>query len=132
MRVLIVEDEPITRTIMKKMLSHFGDCDVAVNGQEAIDACALAWEEKKPYDLICMDIMMPNVSGRDALRQIRAMEEARNVNSRDGIKVVMTTALDDSETVEAAFREGATGYLVKPITREKLVEELRRLDLLIK
>ncbi len=74
MKMLIVEDEFLIRKIMQKILSHYGDCDIAVDGEEAVDAFRMAWEEKAPYDLICMDIMMPNINGQEALRKIREIE----------------------------------------------------------
>ena len=71
MRILIVEDEITCRMLLKEILSLYGDCDIAVDGEQAIYAFRLAWEENKPYDLICMDIMMPNIDGQKALEKIR-------------------------------------------------------------
>jgi two-component system, chemotaxis family, chemotaxis protein CheY len=130
MRCLIVEDDFGSRRLLQAMLREYGASDVVVDGQEAIDAFRLAWEENNPYDLVFLDIMMPNVDGQEALRRIRATESEIGIRDRDRAKVVMTTALGDPENVVQAFYEGgADGYVVKPIKRETLVSELEKLGL---
>ncbi|KAB0669407.1 response regulator [Oryzomonas sagensis] len=131
MKCLIVEDDFISRRILKEMLSKHFDCDIAINGEEAVTSFRLAHEGKHPYDLICMDIMMPGVNGQEALRRIRELERSLQVPPQLEAKVIMTTALDDPQTVVQAFyKGGATAYLVKPIGRQKLMNELRVLGLL--
>lgn len=132
MRCLIVEDDFISRRIMKELLSPHFDCDVAVDGEEAISSFKLSMESKKPYDLICLDIMMPKIDGREALKQIRLLEKGLEVPPNLEVKVIMTTALDDPKTVfETYYQGGATSYLVKPISKIKLMRELRTLGLIL-
>lgn len=131
MRILIVEDDFVGRKVMLKMLSEYGECDVAVDGVEAVKAFELAWEAGAPYDVLFLDIMMPNMSGHEALKHIRDKEKERGVPSAREVKVVMTSALDDVKNVtQSFFQGGASAYLVKPIERRKIVEELRKLDLI--
>ena len=130
MRVLIVEDEFSARMVIQRILSEYGECDIAVDGEEAINAFRLAWEEKDPYDLICMDIMMPNIDGQEALKEIREMEKNMDVKAREEVKVIMITALGDVKTVVGSFKEGATAYIVKPINKQNLLEEVRKLGLI--
>jgi two-component system chemotaxis response regulator CheY len=73
------------------------------------------------YDLICMDIMMPEMDGREAVRQVRALEEAKGILSTYGSKIVMTTAVDDVREVIRCFRELCDAYLIKPIDLAKLL-----------
>jgi len=64
-RFLIVDDDPICRELLRSIFSHYGDCDAAFDGSEAVDAVRLAIEDAHPYDLICLDIMMPGVDGHE-------------------------------------------------------------------
>lgn len=131
MKCLIVEDDFISRRILRELLGAYFDCEIAVDGEEAVTAFRLAHDAKVPYDLICMDIMMPKMDGREALRLIRQLEKELEVPPNLEVKVVMTTALDDPKTVfDSFYQDGATAYLVKPISKQKLLRELRALGLI--
>jgi two-component system, chemotaxis family, chemotaxis protein CheY len=131
MRVLIVEDDLISRNMLRHILAKFGRCDIAADGQKAVEAYRLAWEKSEPYDLICMDIMMPVLSGNDALIKIREIEKKMNLGSDAEVKVIMTTALNDNTNVtDALYKGGAAAYFVKPIEQDRLIQELRLLGLL--
>ncbi|GBD97811.1 MAG TPA: response regulator [Nitrospirae bacterium] len=132
MRVLIVEDDFTSRKLLQKFLSPYGDCDIAVDGKEALEAYKMSWVKSEPYDLICMDIMMPNVDGQEALKKIREIEKDMGIKNHDEVKVVMTTVLDDPKNVFKALNKGgATSYIIKPISKQTLLEELRKLGLII-
>lgn len=129
MRALIVEDEFLSRKVLKSFLMTLFDVDIVVNGREAVEAFKLAHTENKPYSLILMDIMMPEVDGIEALNRIRAMEEKDNLTPK--AKVIMTTALDDPQTVLKSFYDGeVSAYIVKPVAKDKLYTELKKLGLL--
>ena len=129
MRALIVEDEFLSRKVMRSFLLSVFEVDVVTNGREAVDAFKAAYETDEPYDLVLMDIMMPEVDGIEALELIREYEREKNVAER--CAVIMTTALDDPQTVIKSFYEGgASSYLVKPIEKDKLYAELEKLGLL--
>jgi two-component system, chemotaxis family, chemotaxis protein CheY len=130
MKALIVEDDFISRTLLQRYLSPISECHVAVNGREAVKAYTAAIEQGAPYDLVCLDIMMPVLSGHAALKEIRAIEQANGVAVTNGVKVIMTTALSDSQSVLEAFREGCEAYVVKPIAKEDLIKQLRKLNLI--
>ncbi|MCM0754137.1 response regulator [Desulfovibrio aminophilus] len=131
MRVLIVEDDFYCRTMLHDILRPFGQCDIAVNGEEAVFAFKRALEESRPYDLICLDLVLPEMDGHQALREIRALENDLGGNSGREVKVIVTTMLDDKkETHDAFFLGGAASYLVKPISEEAMLEELRNLGFL--
>ena len=127
MKILIAEDDFASRILLQRFLAPYGDSDVAVNGREAVGAFKEALESDTPYDLVCLDIMMPLMSGHETLKEIRASEEARGIGVPNGVKVIMTTALSDSQSVLEAFKEGCEAYVVKPLDRESLVRELKKL-----
>lgn len=130
MRMLVVEDEPVSRLLLQKILEPYGEVHVAVHGREAVEAVRTALEKGERYDLICLDIMMPELDGQAALRMIRESEETVGITSTRGAKIIMVTALDDAKTIVDAYRELCDGYLVKPVDRGKLNELLRTFNLL--
>jgi two-component system chemotaxis response regulator CheY len=130
MRFLIVEDDFGSRRLLQSYLSPYGRCDIVVDGDEAVEAFRLAWDENDPYDAVLLDIMMPRTDGQEALKRIREIEERIGVKEKDQVKVVMTTALEDPRNVVEAYYHGAaTSYLVKPIRQDALLEELARVGL---
>jgi len=130
-KCLIVEDDFISRRILRELLNLHFEIEIAVDGEEAITAFKLAHQAKSPFDLICMDIMMPKMDGREALRLIRQLEKELEIPPNLETKIVMTTALDDPKTVfDSFYQDGATAYLVKPISKQKLIRELRALGLI--
>ena len=127
MKVLIVEDDFTSRLLLQKLLSSYGESHIAVNGKEAVSAFCGALEAGQPYDLVCLDIMMPEKDGHEALKEMRALEESRGILSTRGAKVIMTTALGDIKSVASAYNELCDGYLVKPIDKAKLIALLDEL-----
>jgi len=131
MKVLVVEDDFVSRKLLQKLLGHYGECDIAVNGKEAVNAFNLSLEVNSPYDLICMDIMMPGMDGQQALMEIREIEKKKGISETGWVKVMMTTALDDPKNVvESLYKGGAVSYVVKPIDKAKLLDEVRKMGLL--
>jgi two-component system chemotaxis response regulator CheY len=128
-RSLVVEDEFTSRIILQDYLRRLGDCHVAVNGQEAVEACNLALASGCPYDLICMDIHMPGMDGQEAVASIRQLEEAHGLRSSKGARIVMTTADRDVKSVFRAFHSLCDAYLFKPIDIRQLQRHLKALGL---
>ena len=130
MRFLVVDDDFETRRIVQKLLRPFGDVDVATDGEEGVDAFARALKEKEPYSLVTMDILMPNVDGQQALREIRQIEKEQGIPVDSQVKVIMISGLDNSEELHDAFFLGeATSYIVKPINHSILLEEISKLGI---
>ncbi len=132
MKCLIVEDDFAARKLLQVYLSDYGDCVVAANGREAVEAVRQALGEGQPYDLICLDIMMPEMDGHQALEAIRRIESEHGIADLDGVKVIMTTGLDDTENIMGAFRGGCDVYIVKPVRKERLLERIEGFGLLTK
>ena len=130
MRILIVEDDLDTRLMLQSLVESMGQTDIAVNGKEAIRAFQLAHAGDNPYDLILLDIMMPTMNGREALRQIREMEEEMDIGGKDRVNVIMVSALDDADNIMGSFfHEGCEAYITKPFTKDALLNEIKKLGL---
>jgi len=127
MRILIAEDDLASRKFLFKFMSQYGKCDIVVDGLEVLDAFLMSIKENNPYDLICLDIMMPKVDGVKALKAIRDLETQKGVHPDKRTKVIMTTALAETQMVQNAFEIGCDAYAAKPIDIDRLTEVLQRL-----
>ena len=130
MKILLAEDDYVTRKFMANFLSKYGECDVTVDGMEAVDAFMMALEDGEPYDLACLDIMMPVMDGYQALVGIRNLERDRNIPEDKAVKVIMTTALNDEKNVKMAFDLGCSVYSGKPIDQDRFEQALKKLGLI--
>lgn len=116
---------------MEKYLSLYAECDLAEDGLDAIKAFIVARIENRPYDLVCLDIMMPLMDGQEALRRIRQLEDKFSVAERNRVKVIMTTSYADREHIMRAAVDKCSGYLVKPIEKALLLNKLKSVGLLL-
>jgi len=130
MQILIVEDEEkIANFIRRGLLEESYAVDTAKDGEEALAAVKAMWKKGKPYQLICLDIMMPTMDGHGFLKLLRQFEEECGTPPGKAAKVVMTTCLDDNLHIMDSFREQCDAYIVKPIGGAKLMEQLAILGL---
>lgn len=130
MKSLVVEDDATSRQVLIQILKAHGSVEAAENGRVALDKVRAACETNNPFDLICLDIMMPELDGQAALEELRAIEQAFGLEGLDGAKVIMTTALGDKENILRAFNAQCEAYLVKPVSKAGLEAQLRKLELL--
>ena len=128
MKILIAEDDFSCRFLLQKLLEPYGTSHTVINGREAVQAFHSALESNEPYDLICLDIMMPEMDGQDALARIR--ESEKDILSSEGVKIVMITALDNIKNVSQAYSNLCDGYIAKPLSRDELLGTLHKLSLI--
>lgn len=127
MRILVAEDDLASCRVMAGMLAKFGQADLAFDGQAALHKFEEAHVEDNPYNLICLDVQMPYISGLEVLKRIRAFEEREKKDQVRCAKIIMTTGLSDVENVLGSFRAGCEDYLIKPIDRLKLFKSVKSL-----
>ena len=116
-KILIADDEGIVRESLKFIIDKdFSDCEIylAKSGRQAIELA----EENRP-DIALLDIQMPGINGLSALREIKSMNPK--------IRALILTAYDNFDYAKEAIELGATDYIMKPIDRKKIVEELTKL-----
>lgn len=128
LKMLVVEDDFASRLMLNKFLSRFGQCHIAVSGEEAVKGTELACDTNEPYDLICMDIMMSGMDGIEAVRRVRAVE--RRCGLREAV-IIMVTAISDPQTIiRCCYESGANYYIIKPLVFTQLEALMRRYGLL--
>jgi two-component system, chemotaxis family, chemotaxis protein CheY len=128
MRTLIVDDDQICRTLLQHALAPFGPVAYAVDGLAALAEVARSLAQGQPYDLITLDIMMPELDGQQTLKAIRRLEEL--FGGEKHANIAMTSALDDKKNVLTAFREQAELYFVKPLRLDQVLADLRKAKLI--
>ena len=122
MKALVVDDDLINRIVLQEILSGYAEVHSCVDGQEAVLAYRRALARGDPYDLVCMDLLMPVMGGIEALRLIRREEELYCPSGARNTKVIITTSADDADTISQAFRELCDAYVVKPIDTEEIID----------
>jgi len=128
MEILIAEDDRITQELLMSILKSYGTCTLVDNGSKVIDRFKQKLETGQNYDLVCLDIMMPNIDGISALKELRYLEKSYKVETE--AKILMITALDNQSLVFESYMGGATGYIVKPIIKQAVDEELSKFGLI--
>lgn len=130
MKILVVDDSKTIRTILTDILSPYGYCDTAKNGLEALWLFKKAWQQKEPYDLVCLDIIMPEINGHEVLKLMRAFEVDNGIQEDRKSKIIMVSGQDDHRNKFNAFNEFCDDYVTKPIVPEKLLFKIRKFDLI--
>lgn len=125
MKCLLVDDDPRMVDLLAKYVGDRADCQYARGGAEAVEIFRRAVQAKAPFDVVFMDILMPEVDGHEAVKSMRALEAEAGLAGPGEFRLVMTTSAADVKNVTKAFFRGyASGYLVKPFTRDKVLEAL--------
>ncbi|MBN1521118.1 MAG: response regulator [Candidatus Aureabacteria bacterium] len=125
-RILVVDDDDNERELFAQILQGKAKCDLAKNGREAISAYNLSIREKKSYDLILLDIMLPDMSGIEVLDSIREKEKRVGVVKQRKIPVIMVTAKAEKDVVLEACRKGCNDYMIKPVDNHILLEKIEK------
>lgn len=113
--VLVVDDEPMARTLLRLMLVRVGfEVSEAENGFDALEKV-----EGNLPDLILLDVMMPGMDGFTVCQKVRAREETAE------LPIIMLSAKTDSDSINRGLLVGATKYLTKPISPEELTKHVR-------
>ncbi|WP_319780563.1 response regulator [Maridesulfovibrio sp.] len=137
MQILIVEDSNTSRMYLEEILKVITQnlktktIDCAVCGEEALEKFEHKWLKGTPYDLIFMDIILPGMDGLQTLEKIRDIEQTRQIPEDKKVKAIMTTALDDNTKASRAFFQcEALSYITKPITADKIHDELNKFGMI--
>ena len=126
---LVVDDDQAVGLFLTTILADRGECKRANNAHEAMEVFGQALSVQ-PFDAVFMDIMLPDLDGHQIVELMRDMERRAGVPEKKAFALIMITALDDADNVSRAYyKNQASGYLVKPFTQDRVLEELRRAGL---
>jgi HD-like signal output (HDOD) protein len=129
MKFLIVDDDSVSRQILIKLLSQYAECHEAKNGLEALSIYRKGWEDWAPFDLLTLDISMPEMDGKKVLQTIRALENEKKVPKDKRVKILMSSSQKDRETILACVQMGCDDYISKPFDREIILKKLHKLGI---
>ncbi len=129
MRILLVEDDIQLLELIKRWLEEYGECDTAEDGQEAVELFAGSLDNGERYGLVVLDILMPRMSGRKALRKMRSLERENGIGEAEGVKVIVISAMSDPNNIIESYRQKCGAYLVKPVRKCDFERELSLLGI---
>jgi len=129
MRVLIVDDEMVSRTKLELIMENFGDCRTADHGEEALAAFHEAHQDKDPFDLIMLDINLPGMNGIQLLSAIRDAEKQLNIDRENRAKILIISSYRDKERIVASVQSGCDDYIGKPFEMELIRQKLGKLGI---
>jgi CheY-like chemotaxis protein len=120
--ILVAEDNEINALLMRSLLSRLGHkAVITTNGEEALESWLSAKSAGSPYDLVFMDIQMPQLNGIETTKRIRSMEAGQPGRRTPILALTANTLVEDRY---ACFEAGMDGFLIKPLDREKLAEAI--------
>ena len=131
MRILIVDDDTQNRKLLMDIASKMGECEEADGGQAALDAFKAAWEDWRPFNLIFLDVLMPDMDGRQVLLKIKEIEKEKKMSEQHQVRVIVVTGVSEEETVLDCVRNGCDEFIVKPIDVKLVFEKIKKLGLMM-
>jgi two-component system chemotaxis response regulator CheY len=120
MNILIIEDDKNSASLMAHFMKRYGTCDIARDGLEGLAKVLEAFHENKHYDLLVVDIMMPNMNGLDTLQKIKEIENNHLIPKDKQAKSIVISALDGDTVRIESYERGSLAFIRKPVDFIKL------------
>jgi two-component system chemotaxis response regulator CheY len=132
MKILIVDDDMVSRLKLQVILDQIGEVTLAENGEEALETFKTAWKSFAPFDLVCLDIEMPGKGGMETLYDIRSLERTMNVDKEKPAVILMVTSHSDKDNVVTSIQAGCNGYLLKPFDSDSVMKMIKEAGFSVK
>jgi two-component system chemotaxis response regulator CheY len=129
-RCLVVDDDELGRELIAQYLEGIAECDMAENGLHAVEKFRDAFEGGNPYDIIILDIVMPEMDGHAAAKEIRQIEKEWGITSNKGVNIIVLSSLNTpNDVIQAYVSAQSVAHLVKPVHPDKLLATLNKLGI---
>jgi two-component system chemotaxis response regulator CheY len=130
LKCLIVDDDELERELIAQYLEGIADCEMAENGMKAVEMFRGAFGSGNRYDLIILDIVMPEMDGNAAAREIRQIEKDDGISIHDGVNIIVTTSLNTpDDIIQSYFSASSAAHLVKPVKSDRLLKIVNKLGI---
>jgi HD-like signal output (HDOD) protein/ActR/RegA family two-component response regulator len=130
MKILIVDDELVSRTKLKLIMENFGECEAVKHGKDAIALFHYGHHINEPFNLIMLDINLPELDGIMVLSEIRRAEKYLNIPKAHLSKILMVTSYGDKDRIVACVQSGCDEYIVKPFDSDVINQKLAKLGII--
>ncbi len=127
MKILIVDDEMVSRTKLKLIMENFGECEAVDNGKDAVAVFDKAHRQGRPFGLIMLDIDMPEMDGVEVLSEIIEAEIKLPISRKHKAKILMVTSFTDKDRVVSCIQSGCDDYIAKPFDLNTIGKKLSKL-----
>jgi two-component system, chemotaxis family, chemotaxis protein CheY len=129
-RCLVVDDDELGRELISQYLDGVAVCEMAENGVEAVDMFRNALEGGQPYDLIILDIVMPEMDGHTAAKEIRLIEKEWGISINEGVSIMVLSSLNTpGDVIKSYLSARSAAHLVKPVQPKKLLATLSKMGM---
>ena len=130
MKILIVDDELVSRTKLKLIMENIGQCEAVEHGKDAIAIFHHAHFINDPFNLIMLDINLPEMDGIAVLAEIRRAEKYLMIPASHRANILMVTSYGDKDRIVACAQSGCDDYIVKPFDDDIIREKLAKLGII--
>lgn len=130
LRCMVVDDDELGRELIVHYLEGVADCEMAENGLKAVKMFRDAFEAGNRYDLIILDIVMPEMDGHTAAKEIRLLEKEWGLSINEGVNIIVVSSLNTPhDVIQAYISASSAAHIVKPVNPDKLLKILGKLGM---
>lgn len=130
MRALIIDDDPQTHALLRSVLAPLAQVVATLNASSGLEAFRQSLEQNVPFDVVFLDIVLPDLDGHQALLRLRGLEDAFALEDKPTVSIVVSELRDAKNINRAFFVGGAASYLAKPLNANQIRAELAKFGLM--
>ncbi|PCI22711.1 MAG: hypothetical protein COB67_13270 [SAR324 cluster bacterium] len=127
MRILVVDDDMVSREKLGLILSSVGQCETVDSGKNALVIFEEHLSLGKNFDIITLDVSMPEMDGTEVLFEMKVLEKDYHSQNVSSAKILMVSCLSDRDTVMTCIQAGCDGYLIKPFNKQSIFKQLAKI-----